>query len=205
MSPLGTCRLVPTSSAVRRRGAQAAAARDRSSTGRSTSGTARRKRTLGSHCPQRSTEVSRAKPQRGRAPWDALPVSPARVRLGSHTVWPALHASWSPGAAPLQSGRHAGVLMVRAPLACARGPSTSHRGGLPHRRHSTVQCGYSIRLAATGTLSVGRSRIPCIVRPFRVTQRLWYGSEGLHQAVAPAIGVYYLRAVEPYKCAAYCM
>ena len=84
--------------------------------------------------------MSRAKPQRGRAPWDALPVSPARVRLGSHTVWPALHASWSPGAAPLQSGHHAGVLMVRAPLACARGPSTSHRGGLPHRRHSTVQC-----------------------------------------------------------------
>ena len=59
---------------------------------------------------------------------------PARVRLGSHTVWPALHAGWSPGAAPLQSGRHAGVLMVRAPLAYALGPSTSHRGGLPHRR-----------------------------------------------------------------------
>ena len=72
----------------------------------------------------------------------------------------------------------------------ARGPSASHRGGLPHRRHSTVQCRHPGRLRAWESLNTQAcSRIPYIVRPFRVTQRFWYGSEGLHQAVAPAIGV----------------
>ena len=67
----------------------------------------------------------------------SLPVSPARVRLGSHTVWLALHAGCSPGAAPLQSGRHAGVLMVRAPIVLAVLP---RRTGVASRTDVTQRC-----------------------------------------------------------------
>ena len=60
-----------------------------------------------------------------------------RAFTGSHTVWPALHAGWSPGAAPLQSGRHAGVLMVRAPIVRAVLP---RRTGVASRTDVTQRC-----------------------------------------------------------------
>ena len=44
---------------------------------------------------------------------------PRAVRV-THGMACATRWLVTPGAAPLQSGRHAGVLMVRAPLACAR-------------------------------------------------------------------------------------
>ena len=51
----------------------------------------------------------------------SLPVSPARVRLGSHTVWPALHAGCWPGAAPFdRADATPGFRYARGPRSGAR-------------------------------------------------------------------------------------